>query len=46
MKVEIPADMLAFQLGEMSQITSGGYLQGTTHCVVRNSDIAGKNISR
>ena len=38
--------MLAFQLGESTQIHTGGYLEATPHCVVRSEEIAGKNISR
>lgn len=45
-KISIPANMCAFQLGEVTQIISGGYLEATPHCVVRNSEIAGKKISR
>jgi isopenicillin N synthase-like dioxygenase len=45
-RIAIPANMLAFQLGEVTQIISGGYLEATPHCVVRNNEIAGKKISR
>ena len=38
--------MLAFQLGESTQILTGGCLEATPHCVVRSDEIAGKNISR
>jgi len=30
----------------VTQIISGGYLEATPHCVVRNSELAGKRISR
>ena len=45
-KIAIPKNMLGFQLGESTQIHSGGYLEATPHCVVRNEDIAGKKITR
>ncbi|XP_004348108.2 hypothetical protein CAOG_04283 [Capsaspora owczarzaki ATCC 30864] len=32
-RVSIPADMLAFQMGESTQIRSGGKLRATPHCV-------------
>jgi len=32
-KVSVPADCLAFQIGEAAQIHSGGKLQATPHCV-------------
>ena len=32
-KIVIPEDCLAFQIGETSQIMSSGLLQATTHCV-------------
>lgn len=32
-KVSIPQDYLAFQIGETAQIQSGGILQATPHCV-------------
>lgn len=32
-RVVIPADYLAFQIGETSQILTGGVLQATPHCV-------------
>jgi len=35
-RITIPKEMLAFQLGESSQILSGGYLEATPHCVVRS----------
>lgn len=38
--------MLAFQLGESTQIHSGGHLEATPHCVVRSEELAGKKISR
>lgn len=45
-KIAIPADMLAFQLGESAQILTGGALEATPHCVVRSDELAGKGISR
>lgn len=38
--------MLAFQLGESTQIHSGGFLEATPHCVVRSEELAGKKIGR
>lgn len=32
-KIDIPEDCLAFQIGETSQIMSGGLFRATTHCV-------------
>ena len=32
-KASIPSDCLAFQMGEVAQITSGGLLRATYHCV-------------
>ena len=45
-RIGIPPNMLAFQLGESTQIHTGGYLEATPHCVVRSDEIAGKNVSR
>lgn len=45
-KISIPADMLAFQLGESTQIITGGVLEATPHCVVRSDELAGKGVSR
>jgi isopenicillin N synthase-like dioxygenase len=45
-RIAIPPQMLAFQIGESAHIKTGGYLEATPHCVVRSSEIAGKNISR
>ena len=45
-KISIPADMLAFQLGESTQIMTGGMLEATPHCVVRSDELAGKGVSR
>lgn len=45
-RIAIPPHMMAFQLGESSQIHTGGYLEATPHCVVRNEEIAGKKIAR
>jgi len=42
-KVSIPEDCLAVQLGELGQLYSGGILRATPHCV---SAKAGQNISR
>ena len=33
LKAAIPADCLAFQMGEVSQVASGGLLRATYHCV-------------
>jgi len=38
--------MMAFQLGESTQIHTGGFLEATPHCVVRSEDLAGKKIAR
>lgn len=46
MGVKIPEDMLAFQLGESTQILTGGHFEATPHSVVKSREIAGKNISR
>ena len=45
-RIGIPQHMLAFQLGESTQIHTGGYLEATPHCVVRSDEIAGKNVAR
>ena len=45
-KIAIPKNMLAFQLGESTQILTGGRLEATPHCVVRSPELAGKNIAR
>ena len=45
-KISIPPEMLAFQLGESTQILTGGYLEATPHCVVRSEGLAGKKIAR
>lgn len=45
-RIAIPSHMLAFQLGESTQIHTGGYLEATPHCVIRNEEIAGKKIAR
>mmetsp|Transcript_47231 Transcript_47231/g.57185 ORF Transcript_47231/g.57185 Transcript_47231/m.57185 type:complete len:141 (-) Transcript_47231:203-625(-) len=36
-KVSIPQDCLAFQVGETTQIHTGGVLRATPHCVRRGS---------
>ena len=41
MKVNIPADAVAYQIGETSQILSGGKLQATPHVVVTNPNTSG-----
>lgn len=38
--------MLAFQLGESTQIHTGGSLMATPHCVVRSPELAEKKIAR
>lgn len=45
-RIAIPPHMMAFQLGESTQIHTGGYLQATPHCVVRSEEIAGKKVGR
>lgn len=45
-RIDIPSHMLAFQTGESTQIHTGGYLEATPHCVIRNEEIAGKKIAR
>ena len=44
-KIAVPPTMLAFQLGESTQIHTGGVLEATPHCVVRGDEIAGKGVS-
>lgn len=48
MHVRIPADNVAFQLGEVFQILSGGALRATPHCVraPRNAGSAVKGVYR
>ena len=38
--------MIGFQLGEATQIQTGGFLEATPHCVVKSKEIAGRQISR
>ena len=45
-RVKIPENMLAFQLGESTQIFTGGHFEATPHSVVKSREIAGRNISR
>ena len=45
-KISIPKDMLAFQLGEVTQILTCGLLEATPHCVVRSEQLAGQQVSR
>jgi len=45
-RISIPKDMLAFQLGESTQILTGGTLEATPHCVVRSDELAGKKVGR
>jgi len=45
-KVPIPADCLAFQIGETAQIHSGGLMQATPHCVRGAQGKAAEGISR
>lgn len=45
-RIAIPPQMLAFQLGESTQIHTGGFLEATPHCVIRSEEISGKNVSR
>ncbi len=42
----IPADHLAFQMGETQQIHSGGILRATPHCVRAAQGPAARGISR
>jgi isopenicillin N synthase-like dioxygenase len=45
-QVKIPADYLAFQIGETAQIHSGGCLQATPHCVRAAQGPAAAGVSR
>lgn len=45
-KVAMPPNGLAFQIGETAQIHSGGLLQATPHCVRGPKSSAGEGISR
>lgn len=45
-RVKIPANMLAFQLGESTQIYTGGKLEATPHAVKSPEDHASKQLSR
>jgi isopenicillin N synthase-like dioxygenase len=45
-KASIPADCLAFQIGETAQVHSGGLLRATPHCVVRSKKLVGSGVSR
>jgi len=45
-KVAVPKDHLAFQIGETAQIHSGGLLQATPHCVQAASGDKSAGISR
>ena len=45
-RISIPTNMMAFQLGESTQIQTGGLVEATPHSVVKSNEIAGKNISR
>ena len=45
-KIAIPKHMMGFQLGESTQIHTGGFLEATPHCVIRNAQLAGKRICR
>lgn len=45
-KVNIPEDHIAYQLGEVAQIQSGGVLKATPHCVVAPSGPCSRGISR
>ena len=38
--------MIAVQLGESTQVHTGGFLEAIPHCVVRNKKLAGKKVSR
>jgi isopenicillin N synthase-like dioxygenase len=43
-RIRIPKDSLAFQIGESAQIHSGGLLKATPHCVISKPNT--KGISR
>lgn len=45
-KVNIPEDHIAYQLGEVVQIQSGGLLQATPHCVKSAGGPAAQGVSR
>lgn len=45
-QVKVPADHLAFQIGETAQIHSGGVLQATPHCVRAAQGEKASGISR
>ncbi|EGR33191.1 hypothetical protein IMG5_206851, partial [Ichthyophthirius multifiliis] len=45
-RIQIPADCLAFQIGETAQIITGGFLEATPHCVVRGSKSINSGVSR
>eukprot|EP00741_Cyanophora_paradoxa_P016015 tig00000042_g15461.t1 len=45
-KVAIPPDMAAFQIGESAQVLSGGALRATPHCVQGPSTVECAGISR
>ena len=40
-KIKIPKDSLAFQIGESAQIHSGGLLRATPHCVISKPSTEG-----
>lgn len=44
-RVSIPADHCAFQIGETSQIMSGGLLQATPHAVLTTTMMTGPSVS-
>ena len=46
LRIGIPPNMIAFQLGESTQIHTGGYLEATPHCVVKSEELAGKQVGR
>jgi isopenicillin N synthase-like dioxygenase len=45
-KAAIPKDCLAFQIGESTQIHSGGRVQATPHAVIRGPKLIGTGICR
>ena len=46
LRIGIPPNMIAFQLGESTQIHTGGYLEATPHCVIKSEEIVGKKVGR
>lgn len=38
--------MIAYQIGQSTQITTGGKLVATPHCVIKSPKLKGKHVSR